>query len=219
MTHQPCLLCDYPQTQLVLESINKSWGMRRYFRCNHCQLTFMDPQQRLSLDDEHDRYALHQNRLDDQDYINFLKRLALPVSKVIQSGDIGLDYGCGPVLAMNKIFKELGYTIVSYDPHFVCNKTLLTKKYDFIVCSETAEHFYSPSHEFKQFNQLLNDGGTLGVMTMMLNDEIDFDAWHYRKDPTHVCFYQQATFEWIAQQMSWSLDFPQDNIILMKKKS
>jgi hypothetical protein len=63
------------------------------------------------------------------------------------------------------------------------------------------------------------DDGANGteLMTGMLADEIDFSAWHYRRDPTHVVFYQHATLRYLSDQHGWSCEFPARAVALMQK--
>ena len=54
-------------------------------------------------------------------------------------------------------------------------------------------------------------------MTTFLTDEKDFGQWYYRKDPTHVAFYQPKTFEVIASMMDWSYEIPTKDVVIFKK--
>jgi len=94
---------------------------------------------------------------------------------------------------------------------------IFSKKYDFITCTETAEHFFDPYKEFNVLDGLLVSGGWLGVMTCFLTDEELFGNWHYRRDPTHVVFYAEKTFEVIASQREWSCEIKSKDIVLLKK--
>ena len=115
------------------------------------------------------------------------------------------------------MFKEDGYIIDLYDPYFFPDVSCLNKKYDFITCTETVEHFYSPNKEFHTLNSLLEVGGWLGIMTNFYDDSINFNDWYYRKDPTHVVFYTEETFKFIASMMSWRIEIPTKNVVLFKK--
>ena len=44
-----------------------------------------------------------------------------------------------------------------------------------------------------------------------------FKDWHYRRDPTHVVFYNERTFEIIANQHNWKFSFPCENVVLFNK--
>ena len=115
------------------------------------------------------------------------------------------------------MFKEDHYALEIYDPYFFPDDSCLNKQYDFITCTEVAEHFYSPQKEFQKLNSLLGVGGWLGIMTNFYDDSIDFQDWYYRKDPTHVVFYAQETFEFIGSMMSWRIEIPTKNVVLFKK--
>lgn len=54
-------------------------------------------------------------------------------------------------------------------------------------------------------------------MTTFLADGEDFARWHYRRDPTHVVFYREATFRVIARQRGWHCEIPAANVALMRK--
>ena len=51
------------------------------------------------------------------------------------------------------------YLIDLYDPFFFPNKEIFSKTYDFITCTETAEHFFNPKKEFDLINTLLKKDG------------------------------------------------------------
>jgi hypothetical protein len=56
-------------------------------------------------------------------------------------------------------------------------------------------------------------------MTLFIKEEIDFQDWWYRRDPTHVTFYHQDTFEHIAECFGLEVVKSNDkNIILLKKR-
>ena len=100
---------------------------------------------------------------------------------------------------------------------FFPDKNSLKKTYDFIVCSEAAEHFHQPAKEFKKFNSLLNENGWIGIMTNFQTENARFKNWHYRRDPTHVVFYRKETFEVIGKQFRWAAYFPSRNVVIFQK--
>ena len=190
---------------------------KEYFKCSHCHLIFLNRINHLLPAEEKERYSQHNNDINDPQYRKFLSNLYLPLAQKLSPNMKGLDYGCGPGPALAKMFREDKYIIDIYDPYFFPDKSLLDKKYDFITCTETAEHFYQPHIEFNRLDSLLVGGGWLGVMTNFYNDSIDFEDWYYRKDPTHVVFYTEQTLEAIALMMTWSIEIPANNIVLFKK--
>lgn len=190
---------------------------RDYWRCNGCEATFVDPSQLPDRDREIAEYRLHQNDVDDAGYRKFLSRLGDPLLARLAPGLRGLDYGCGPGPALAKMLVEAGHAMTVYDPLFYSDPAALSKRYDFITCSEVAEHFHRPAEEFARLDGLLKCGGVLAVMTTFQTDDEAFACWHYRRDPTHVVFYRKLTFERIAARHGWTCEFPSTNVALLHK--
>ena len=61
-----------------------------------------------------------------------------------------------------------------YDPLFAPDRGVLQATYDFVTCTETAEHFHDPALEFARLDALLRPGGLLGLMTVFQNDDTRF---------------------------------------------
>lgn len=190
---------------------------RRYFRCSRCELTFLQPAQRLDAAAELAQYRLHRNEAEDPGYRAFLARLAEPLLARLSPGSCGLDYGCGPTPVLAQMLRAAGHEVALYDPFFAPQPQLLEARYDFITCTEVAEHFHRPAAEFARFDQLLQGGGWLALMTCFQTDDERFLHWHYRRDPTHVAFYRASTFRWLAQQMGWQIEIPRKDVVLLRK--
>ena len=190
---------------------------KTFWRCDKCYLTFLSPEFYLSSEDELARYLLHENSPEDRRYRQFLSRLTDYLIPKLQPGVRGLDYGSGPGPTLSVMLEEAGFPMEVYDPYFAPDTAPLDCTYDVITCTETVEHFHSPAKEFDQFNRLLNHGGWLGIMTEMLESDDGFANWWYHTEPTHVCFYKQATMAWIAEQYSWRVEYPRKNVTLFYK--
>ncbi len=189
-------------------------GGSRYAECRECALVSLDPS-RLPLPlDEVARYAHHRNSPDDAGYRAFLDRLASPLQGRLKPGAIGLDCGCGPSPVLADMLTSAGYPTAGYDPVFAPHAELLARCYDFVVCTEVVEHFHRPASAFAQLGRLLADGGMLGIMTRFRQADIPFATWWYRRDPTHVCFYSEATMRWISARYGWDVDIPETDIVL-----
>ena len=208
----PCPVCRAPSSEAFL-----SIDGRDYWRCETCEARFLDPAQRPTPEEERATYLLHENHPDDPGYRKFLSKLAGPLLQKLGDSDRGLDYGCGPGPALAAIMREAGHDMALYDPFFQTDRKPLSQTYDFITCTETAEHFHHPADEFDRFDAMLRPGGWLGVMTCFQTDDARFADWHYRKDPTHVVFYRDATFRTIAGQRGWTCEIPAKDIALMRK--
>lgn len=190
---------------------------RDYWRCRTCAARFLDPAHRPDRRAEHDHYLCHENDPDDAGYRRFLSRLAGPLLERLGPGLCGLDYGCGPGPALAAMLRDAGHDMTVYDPFFRPDPAPLGRSYDFITCSEVIEHFHDPAREFDRLDALLRPGGWLAVMTCFQDDDARFAGWHYRRDPTHVVFYREATLRHIAAQRGWRCEIPAKDVALMRK--
>jgi hypothetical protein len=182
---------------------------RGYARCGVCRLAFMHPADRLPLEQEQARYRLHRNDPGDEGYRRFLRRLSDPlVGKLVPKAE-GLDYGSGPGPTLSVMLREQGFQVREYDPCFAPDPDALRRRYDFITCTETAEHFHCPRDEFDRLNGLIRPGGYLTLMTEWLDgNEGRFGSWSYANDETHVCFYSRDTLDWITARWGWRMETP-----------
>ena len=188
-----------------------------YWRCRACAATFLDTAQLPGDHDERERYEQHRNDSTDPAYREYLDRLAVPLLERLPPNQSGLDYGCGPAPALALILTEAGHTMRLYDPLFLPDASALERTYDFITCSEVVEHFHHPADEFARLDRLLRPGGWLAVMTRFLKDDALFARWHYRRDSTHVVFYNETTFGRISARFGWQCELPRPDVVLMHK--
>lgn len=190
---------------------------RRYFRCARCGLIHLAPEDRPAPEAERRHYGTHQNDPADPGYRAFLARLADPLAERLTPGAEGLDYGSGPGPTLSVMLVEQGFSMATYDPFFAPDEDALRRTYDFITCTETAEHFFAPREEFERLSRLLRPGGWLGVMTEWRDETRPFAQWRYARDPTHACFYEPRTLAWIAAHFGWTLETPRRNVALFRK--
>lgn len=192
-------------------------GAREYWRCERCKATFLHPAQRPSPEEERNRYLLHRNEPDDAGYRRFLSRLATPLLARLPPAQRGLDYGCGPGPVLAMMLRAAGHRIALFDPFFRPDARALTRTYDFVTCTEVAEHFHRPAEEFHRLHVLLKPGGWLALMTRMLRKDGEFDRWDYRSDLTHVVFYREETLRHVAAHHGWHCEILADDVALMRK--
>lgn len=195
----------------------RSLGGRGYRQCPDCRAVFLEPAWLPDRDTERARYLLHRNDPSDAGYRAYLDRLAAPLLARLAAPARGLDFGCGPGPVLAGMLAEAGHSVRLYDPFFHDDPKALEGTYDFITCTEAAEHFHGPAAEFALLDRLLAPGGWLAVMTCLLTDATDFDTWYYRHDVTHVVFYRRETFLHLAAHFGWSCEFPAKDVILMRK--
>lgn len=191
--------------------------VRKYFRCNICKLVFVPKQFHVNFTREKQEYDLHENSSGDEGYLRFLSRFSDPFAQKIGTPKRGLDFGCGPGPALAGLIEQHGHKVALYDPLFNNDRTVLTKRYDFITATEVVEHFRCPAKEFTQLFYMLVPCGYLGLMTKMVKDDAVFATWHYIRDPTHIVFYSRETFTYIADLFTADVTFIEDDVIIFKK--
>ncbi len=191
-------------------------ALRLWYSCPGCRLLFVAPSDHLPPEEERARYDEHENDPVDPAYRSFLDRLARPLSERLEPGARGLDYGSGPGPTLSVIMEERGFPMEIWDPFYAPDPTPLHSRYDFVTCTETAEHFHRPQAEFDTLAGLVKPGGWLALMTGVPGDDVDLQTWHYGRDPTHVCLYREVTLRWLAGKYGWALERPSQTVALFR---
>ena len=173
---------------------------REYMRCSRCALVFVPPHFYLDRSAERAEYDLHRNDLGDPGYRAFLSRLALPLLACLAPGSSGLDFGCGPGPALAAMLREAGHEVSLYDIFYQADADVFDRTYDFVCATEVVEHLHQPGSEFARLWSLLAPTGVLAIMTKLVRDAEAFAGWHYKNDPTHVCFFSEQTWHWWARE-------------------
>lgn len=206
-----CILC---------ESTNLSSYARKYFKCNHCKLVFKNPETFLSIEEEVKRYSTHENTIESEGYVKYLSSILIPLLDTITENSQGLDFGCGPGPTLSLMIEKNGHKCDHFDPAFFPDVEKLKKKYDFVTSTEVFEHFHKPKLEIEKIWSLIKDNGYLGVMTVFYPvNEDDFEKWWYKNDPTHVCFYNQEVFDFLALKLNAKVTYYDNKSLIMHKGS
>lgn len=188
------------------------------FKCSHCKLVFKNPKNYISKTKEFERYLTHQNNHNDQGYIEFLNKLINPLSTFLIAPFKAIDFGCGPGPTLSSLLKEKGGDIENFDPYFFNNLNLLDTTYDVVTSSEVVEHFKSPSDDWNLLVSLVKPNGLLGIMTLFIADEIDYKSWWYKNDFTHIVFYKEETFLYLAERFNLDIVFNDHKSVIIFKK-
>ncbi|WP_441001106.1 class I SAM-dependent methyltransferase [Fodinibius sp. SL11] len=212
-----CILCKCSKIDYFYEDTSEHHASV-YYQCQNCGLIFAPSKDRPDRKEELARYETHDNDPQDEGYRNFLNQLFEPLNALLEPGSKGLDFGSGPGPTLNLIFEEAGHEMRIYDLFYDNDKSVFEEKYDFITATEVVEHLFNPGQELDRLWKCLRPGGYLGIMTKIAEDNVDFFAhWHYRLDITHVTFYTQETFHWLANHWNASVEFPADRVIIFQK--
>lgn len=195
-------------------SFFKEWRGKDYLKCSYCKSIMLHKDAYGSLEDEKERYEEHNNDVNDKRYQNFVSPIVDRVLKDRDEEDKGLDFGSGTGPVITKLLRDKNYNIKVYDPFFANYKERLEETYDYIVCCEVMEHFHNPKEEFKKLKGLLNDRGSLYLMTEIYDQSIDFYSWNYKNDQTHVFFYHRKALEYIKDKYRFKkMDIVKDMIV------
>lgn len=210
---EPCPLCDHRPAGLLHRTAGRS-----FWRCGNCALIFVPAKERPDAAAEKARYDLHENDPEDPRYQRFLAPLCEAIVRATRPGAQGLDFGCGPGPALAAMLRRAGREVSLFDPYYAVEEEVWRRRYDFVAASEVFEHLHQPRRELERIFGVLRAGGVLGIMTCMAPDSADaFAAWHYRRDPTHVCFYSRPVFAYIAARWGAAVDFPADHVVLLTR--
>ena len=207
-----CPLCD--SAEVIDYHTDK---IRHYLCCEQCELVFVPKEYHLSEADEKGVYDQHQNNSEDAGYRLFLSRLIEPLLDSIAPNSRGLDFGSGPGPTLSLMLSEQGHEMTIYDPFYAPNFSALDSTYDFITTTEVVEHLSAPGEELQRLWRLLRPGGWLGVMTKLVIDQAAFSRWHYKNDPTHVCFFSKTSFNYLANSWHTRAKYYGSDVILLQK--
>jgi hypothetical protein len=191
--------------------------LRQYLHCSTCKLVFVPPDLHLDQEAEKAQYDLHQNDPNDSRYQVFLSRMMHPLVERLTPGARGLDFGCGPGPALAQMLRRAGFEVALYDKFFAPDAAPFEEHYDFITATEVVEHLRRPGWELQRLWSLLSSRGWLGVMTKLVQDPNSFAGWHYKNDPTHICFYSADTWHWWASHHEASVEIIGADVILLQR--
>ncbi|MGH1374526.1 MAG: class I SAM-dependent methyltransferase [Cellvibrionaceae bacterium] len=190
---------------------------RSYLLCEECGAIHVPSQHHLSANDEKAEYDKHENDVSDEGYRKFLTRMMEPLLERVEPASQGLDFGCGPGPALARMLEERGFSMSVFDKYYANTPAALERHYDFICATEVVEHLAAPLQVFEKLWSLLKPGGVLGIMTKRVNDLENFYRWHYKNDPTHIVFFHEKTFRWIAKLLQAELKVVSADVILLIK--
>ena len=207
-----CPLCNTNQKLAFLPDKE-----REYYRCSCCDLIFVSRECYLSEYEEKARYDSHNNDPDDPRYRNFFKQLLTPLLAILPSNSYGLDFGSGPGPTLSLMLEECGHKVDLYDKFYAQNDAVFQNRYDFITATEVVEHLPNPLKDLEVLVKILQRGGILAIMTEIVFPQLDFRNWYYKNDPSHVCFYSEKTFVYLANLLGLEIVTISERVIILRK--
>jgi len=197
---------------------------RPLYLCRICGLISVPAEYHLTVNDELARYALHDNSLSNQGYVDFLTEVAdvvVGVATEMPRGRLSLDdprespiklldFGCGKEAALCRLLGRRGIDCYPYDPLYDgLQKPNVVDGYEIIVACEVFEHLRDITGELRLIGGLLRDGGAIVLRTQLYDDtivDVNIDRvnpstiqnWWYMQDPTHINFFNRTSLSKLA---------------------
>lgn len=210
-----CPLCQHADTRAYAQD-----RKRRFLQCQHCQLVFAEKSSWPKATAEKATYDQHENDIGNEGYNRFLSRIVPPLKSRLLSGAQILDFGCGPAPALGRQLSDSGFEVSLYDHFYRPDNEALARNYDAVVLTEVIEHLHQPHQVVQKLWQQLNPGGWLAVMTQRVTNPEAFSRWQYKNDPTHVCFFTEQSFSWLAASLGADQpDYEGRDMVFLKKVS
>lgn len=212
-----CPLCEAESASLFHQDQTKR-SQREYYRCSDCYLVFVPSSFFLPPELEKAEYDLHENALEDAGYGRFLNRFWQPLSSKLKEQSSILEFGCGPGPLLAKMMTAEGHEVSLYDHFYYPDKEVLKpRSYDVVTATEVFEHLHQPKQVLESCLSWVKPEGWLAIMTKLVTDQAAFAYWHYKNDMTHVIFFSEETFAWIAKQYGLTAVFADKDVILLRK--
>lgn len=189
----------------------------QFHRCRHCSFVWRDPSEHLTAQQEKAIYDRHENDTQDLGYRRFLARSLEPLLHYCPAPAQGLDFGCGPGPALIEMAQEHGYQMQAYDKFYAANEQIWQQRYDFITATEVVEHLDRPYSTLTRLWSLLHPKGLMIIQTKRVWDDERFSRWHYAQDPTHIGFFSEHAFQWLAQHLNAKLILAHQDVALLFK--
>lgn len=197
---QVCPLCQKTQNHLFYEE-----KKRPFYRCEHCSLVFVPEAYHISPEEEKKRYDQHQNNTESQLFDGYKKWMLEFWTWMKLLGFEGkiCDYGSGPHPILSELARLEGINIISYDLYYAPESKASLVDLDLLILSEVVEHFRNPYQEWNDLKKMVKTGGRICIRTSLWNEETRWKDWAYARDNTHINFYHQKTFDYLAQTFHW----------------
>lgn len=194
-----CIICQSMSVPIEDAHLKKT-----FFHCPNCQAIFLDPQYYLDAQTEMSKYKLHNNSIENVGYVKMFEEFIdffwqhLPATEALKT----LEFGCGPGPVLATLLERKGLDVCKYDPFFYPEPIGLGQKFSLITSTEVFEHLQKPMDVLANLVGHLKDDGILAVMTHFHYNNIErFLQWWYRRDPTHIVFYNPTTFAYMAKKL------------------
>ena len=212
-----CPLCLNAATQQIF-SAKAAGRLRPFFHCAVCDLLYVPKTFHVSLNEEKQKYGMHNNDSTDSRYIQFLGQMIHQVCTLAGNHQRVLDFGSGPQPVLAGLLGEKGYQVDLFDPFFSPDKAGLQPYYATVTCCEVIEHFNDPQRSWQELIDRMAPQGKLFVMTHRRDEVEDLAQWYYIRDITHVAFYSKPCLQWIGDNWNLEVRFLSERVALLTRR-
>ena len=188
-----CKLCESEDVAVFFND-----RARMYIHCATCGLIFVPDEDHVSVDEERERYTLHDNTMHNHGYVTYLNDVVCVLQQIKAAPVSVLDFGCGQNAILTNIICEHGYLCDPYDPLFGKELPSLSSIYDVVILCEVIEHFRGLKSEIHLIDRLLKHSGNIIIRTQLYKNLQTFKSWWYRQDCTHINFFSFKTIEYLS---------------------
>ena len=212
-----CKICQSKTT--IIKDLKKDFI---YYRCTSCGFVSLDEDYILNSIDEKNKYDEHNNSLANEGYVQMFEDfIDLSIEPYKENVRSILEFGSGPEPVLATLLERRAFEVDIYDLYYSPKKVYEGKQYDFITSTEVFEHLQKPLEILELLVKHLNDDGFIALMTKFPpEDDKEFLAWWYRRDPTHISFFTPESFDVMAEKVGLKvLKTINKNIVVFQKKS
>lgn len=197
-TNHYCMICGDKTSSLDDPQLELSYDV-----CNACGFIYKQPTFHVGLEQEKARYLEHHNDERNIAYKTYLEQFIQSHISPLKGIKTILDFGSGPTPLLAQLLALKGFEVTDYDPFFHNDLDYQNNTYDLIILTEVLEHIFDPLTALEHLLPLLEKGGKILIMTQFRDMNIeDFLTWWYRRDITHVSFFNNQTFTCIADYLN-----------------
>lgn len=210
---KPCPVC-----QSATQSLKDPQLHILYHVCEMCQYIFKDPIHHVDEVREKKEYDRHQNSFESTGYVARFRQLIDESIMPYNAQGNALDFGSGPGPVLYELLQQSGFNAYHYDPYYAPDLSYQSRTYDVITMTEVIEHLRNPRAVLNSLKSLLNPTGILVLTTEFRPGALDdFLAWWYRRDITHIGFFNASSLTTLLSNIGFKVVSMDDKNTIIAK--
>lgn len=220
-----CPVCDTSARYFVR---NRETN-RVFFRCYKCDYVFTTEKQ-LDFEAEEKYFKEKWENKPDGGSPESYPILQTLLGTMGKPPGKALDFGCGNG-GLIRILRNSGIHALGVDPipvendmgSYVYSKLddLPETKFDVITAIEVFEHLDRPCDTLSELLTFLDENGFIFITTALINRALTniryFPYWVYQRDLTHIGFFHERTFEWLAAKFKLDIHILDHYYVVLDK--